>query len=94
MGRCSSCFAVVKKHDLECYVCGDKIPHRRSRSVKRKEISVASNILFLASLAFIVYSFVAKEELPLATSMAISGGLLVLRILADKFARPSGSPTR
>jgi hypothetical protein len=94
MGRCTSCYAIVKKQDLECYVCGDKIPRRRKLAAKRKEISLASNILFLASLGFIFYSFLAKGELPLATSLAISGGLLVLRIAADKLTRPSGSPTR
>ncbi|HYK16853.1 MAG TPA: hypothetical protein VEV37_02475 [Bryobacteraceae bacterium] len=94
MGRCASCHAIVKKHDLECYVCGDKIPRRRKLAAKRKEISVASNILFLASLGFIFYSFFAKEELRLATSLAISGGLFVLRIVADKFTRPSDSLPR
>jgi hypothetical protein len=94
MGQCTSCYAIVKKHDFECYVCGDKIPRRRKLAAKRKEISAASNILFLASLGFILYSFFAKEELPLARSLAVSGGLLVLRIVADKLTRPSGSPTR
>ncbi|HMD48897.1 MAG TPA: hypothetical protein VKG79_07355 [Bryobacteraceae bacterium] len=94
MGRCNSCFAIVKKHDLECYVCGDKLPRRRRLAYKRKEISVASNILFLASLGFIFYSFFSKEELSLATSLAVSGGLLVLRIVADKVSRPSDSATR
>ena len=93
MGRCNSCYAIVKKHDLECYVCGDKIP-RRSLAAKRKEISVASNILFVASLGFSIYSFVAQERLSLTVSLAISGGLLALRVVADRLTRPSGSLTR
>jgi hypothetical protein len=94
MGRCNSCYAVVKKHDLACYVCGDRIRRPRSLAAKRKEISVASNILFLASLGFSIYSFFAQERLSLTVSLAISGGLLALRILADRLTRPSDSLTR
>lgn len=94
MGRCNSCYAVVKKHDLECYVCGDKIPRRRSLATKRKEISLASNILFVASLSFSIYSFFAQDRLSLSVSLAISGGLFALRILADRLTRPSDSLTR
>jgi len=89
MGRCNSCFAVVKKHDTHCYVCGEKVPHHASALSRRKNISLASNILFMVSLGFSFYSFFAQEKLSLTVSLAISATLLLLRVIADRFWRPS-----
>jgi hypothetical protein len=97
MGRCNSCFAVVKKYEKRCYVCGEKVPHHASLAQNRKKISLASNLLFMASLAFSFYCFFAQERLSLAVSLAISGGLLLLRLLADRHTRQfesRGSTTR
>jgi len=94
MGRCNSCYAIVKKHDVTCYVCGDKVPRHVSLAANRKKISLASNILFLLSLAFSLYAFFAQEKLPLVVSLAVSATLLLLRVLADRFARQSDPLTR
>jgi hypothetical protein len=94
MGRCNSCFAVVKKHDSHCYVCGEKVPRHASMVAKRKNISLASNILFILSLGFSFYSFFAQEKLSLTVSLAVSATLLLLRILADRFWRSSDPATR
>jgi len=88
MGRCNNCFAVVKKQDHCCYICGDRIQRSNSLAANRKPISLASNLLFLASLGFSFYSFFAQEKLSLAVSLAISTTLLLLRILADRMTKP------
>jgi len=92
MGRCNSCYAIVKKHDRCCYVCGDRVPRRASVVQSRKNISLASNLLFMVSLAFSFYCFFASEKLSLAVSLAISGGLLGLRMLADRHTGQSEIP--
>jgi len=87
MGRCNSCFAVVKRTDSKCYVCGDAVPRHASLVTKRKNISLFSNILFLISLGFTLFSFISEHKLSLTVSLAVSGTLLGLKIIADRFAK-------
>lgn len=94
MGRCNNCFAIVKKHDRRCYICAEPVPRHASLAVNRKKVSLASNLLFLASLAFTFYSFFAQERLSFTVSLAISATLLLLRILADRFTRQSDAVGR
>jgi hypothetical protein len=94
MGRCNSCFSIVKKTDLKCYVCGDAVPRHASQVTKRKNISLFSNILFLISLGFTLFSFISEHKLSLAVSLAVSGTLLGLKIIADRLAKRSESYVR
>jgi hypothetical protein len=91
MGRCNSCFAVVKKTDRVCYVCGDVVPRYASLVTKRKNISLFSNILFVISLGFTLFSFISDHKFSLGVSLAVSGTLLGLKIIADGIAKRSQS---
>jgi len=91
MGRCNACFAIVKKADSKCYVCGEAVPHYASLATKRKSISLFSNVLFLISLGFTLFSFISEHKLSLAVSLTVSGTLLGLKIIADRFAKRSES---
>jgi len=35
MTRCSSCNGIIAPHDVECYVCGEAIPGRHAKKVRR-----------------------------------------------------------
>jgi hypothetical protein len=35
MAKCNSCNGVIAKTDVECYLCGDKIPGRAKFSLSR-----------------------------------------------------------
>jgi hypothetical protein len=94
MGRCTACFAVVKKTDSRCYVCGDPVPRYASQVTKRKSISLFSNILFLISLGFTLFSFISEHKLSLAVSLGVSGTLLGLKIIADRIAKNSENYAR
>ena len=94
MGRCNSCFAVVKKNDRVCYICGDPVPRYASMVAKRKRVTAFTNALFIASIGFSIYSFFSEQKLSLAVSISISAGLIILRIIADKLAKQSDPVAR
>jgi hypothetical protein len=79
---------VVTKTEEQCYVCGDTVPQRRRARarVKQYPVSGLTNFVFLASLAFTAYCFFATHKLSLPTTIAISSGLLAIRLLAEKLA--------
>jgi hypothetical protein len=95
MTRCNSCNSVVTKGDLECYICGDPVPGaakaswRRPREPKAKKtapVTPLSNLLFIASLALTVISFLSSQKMPLPVALTLSGILLTARILTDRRA--------
>jgi hypothetical protein len=89
MGRCVYCHSVVIKGEDQCYVCGDAVPERvRTRTlVKAQPVSGWTNLLFIASLVFTLYCCLAEHKLSLPVTIAISSGLLGLRIVAEYIAR-------
>jgi hypothetical protein len=86
MGRCLYCYGVVTKQDAVCYTCGEGLP-KRAKAAIAKPISALSNMLFVASLSLMAFSFFSSHRLPLTASLAVSGVFLVLR-LADRFRSP------
>src|SRR6202049_3798442 len=85
MPRCVSCNTVVTKHDIVCYGCGDPVP-KSQLPFQPKRISKVSNILFIASLGLTAFSFLSEYKMPLWLSIALSGTLLLVRIIADRIA--------
>ena len=94
MGRCNFCFAIVKKTDKVCYICGEPVPHYAGMVAKRKRVTAFTNVLFLASIGFSIFSFFGDHKISLAVSISVSAGLIVLRIIADKLAKQSDPLTR
>jgi hypothetical protein len=97
MTRCNSCNAVIAISDFECYICSDPVPGRSRSFWRRKRASQAkpaapvtpvSNLLFLASLALMGFSFLSHQRMPLPVSATISGILLTARIVTDRKAGP------
>jgi len=87
MGRCTYCYSVVTKTEDFCYMCGDSVPRqKKSEIVVHRPVSGWTNTLFLVSLAFTVYGFVAAHRLSLPTTLEISGTLLILKVVAERFA--------
>jgi hypothetical protein len=83
MGRCVYCHSVVTRHEDFCYMCGDTVPKQKTTHVRPRPVSVLTNMVFLASLAFTAYCFFgAKLSLPV--TLTISGSLLLLRILGER----------
>jgi len=87
--RCPACNSVVTKKDRACYVCGDPVPEYLRQLSTKKELSLFSNILFVVSLGFSLYSFLSDHKFSLAVSLVVSGSLLLLKVLADQYAKPS-----
>ncbi len=86
MGRCVYCHSVVTRDEDCCYVCGDSVPKHVRSAVKRRPVSLLTNVVFLASLAFTAFCFFAEHKLSLPATLAISASLLLIRILAEKAA--------
>jgi len=86
MGRCVYCHSVVTKHEDFCYMCGDSVPKQKKREPQRRQVSTLTNLVFLASLAFTAYCFLAIHKLSLPTTLGISASLLLMRIFADRLA--------
>lgn len=84
MDRCIYCYSVVTKDEEYCYNCGDRVPKQKAVAVKHRPVSALTNLVFLASLAFTAYCFVAEHKLSLPMTLAISSALLLIRILADR----------
>jgi len=90
MGRCSSCNGVVTKQDSLCYMCGARLPKRARVAVAGKPLSPLSNMLFVGSLGFTAYCWLAPHKLPLAVSIGISGIFLALSFLDRYRNKKSG----
>lgn len=86
MSRCDSCYSVITKRDIVCYVCGQKVPRYASVVSTRKQLSRFSNFLFLGSLGFTGFSLVSGLRLPLPVSLAVSCTFLGLKLIADRYA--------
>jgi hypothetical protein len=85
MGRCVYCHSVVTKNDESCYGCGDTVPkHVQFSPPKSRPVSGLTNVVFLASLAFTGYCFLGEPKLSLPVTLAISSGLLLLRLAAER----------
>jgi hypothetical protein len=96
MGRCVYCHSVVTRNEDQCYVCGDSVPRqkRTTAKVRGRPVSGFTNLVFLASLGFTAYCFLAQHKLSLMATIAISSTLLLVRILAEKLAgRNSRTPS-
>jgi hypothetical protein len=89
--RCDSCNGLIKKTDEVCYTCGDKVPDYVREVSARQQISLLSNIVFLASLAFSLFSFLSDRPLPLTISLIVSAGFLLLRIFAERAHSPKST---
>jgi hypothetical protein len=86
MGRCVYCHSVVTKYEDSCYVCGDRVP-KQAKAAAKRPVSALTNIVFLVSLAFTAYCFLAEHKLSLPTTLAISSTLLLIRFLAERLAK-------
>jgi len=95
MTRCNSCNAVIAKIDSERYTCGEPVPgtaklfwRSKRESKPAAPVTPLSNLLFLASLALMGFSFLSHQRMPLPVSATLSGILLTARIAADRKAAP------
>lgn len=82
MARCIYCYNILTAKDDYCYHCGDRVP-KFADAAKRRPVSGWTNLVFLASLAFTAYCFFAAHTLSLPLTIAVSGTLLLLRLLAE-----------
>lgn len=89
--RCDSCNGLIKKTDEVCYTCGDKVPDYARQVSARQQVSLLSNILFVASLGFSLFSFLSDRPLPLTISLIVSTGFLLLRIVAERAHNPKST---
>ncbi|MGA2882374.1 MAG: hypothetical protein ABSG13_25755 [Bryobacteraceae bacterium] len=93
MARCNECNSVVTTKDAECYICGLPVPGAKKNFLRRKRapkpkppVTAVSNLLFMASLALTVVSFLCGQKMSLSFSATLSGVLLVARIISDRLA--------
>jgi hypothetical protein len=94
MARCNECNSVITKVDPECYICGRKIAGAKQRSSRRNKkepkeappLSPLSNLLFMASLALTLVSFLSSHKMSIWCSAAISGTLFLARVFSDRMA--------
>jgi hypothetical protein len=91
MGRCVYCHSVVTRDEDRCYVCGDSVPKQVKAVAKARPVSPLTNLVFLASLAFTAFCFFAEHKLSLPVTLAVSGSLLLIRILAERLANRNGN---
>jgi hypothetical protein len=103
MTRCNACNGVIKRMDLECYMCGEAVPGSAHSFWRRRQDSQAkpaapvtpvSNLLFMASLLLTGISFLSPQKLPLPLTATISGILLTARIVTDRRASPKQKRVR
>jgi len=92
MARCKECYSVITRTDAECYICGLPAPGakrsfwRRIQEPKLAPVTPMSNMLFVASLALTVFSFVAPNTMPVSVGATLGGFLFVARIVSDRIA--------
>jgi len=67
-------------------MCGDNVPKKKEKVAKRRPVSAWTNTVFLVSLAFTIYCFLAAHKLSLQMTLAVSASLLLLRIVAERLA--------
>jgi hypothetical protein len=77
---------VVSKDESHCYNCGDSKPLSRI-AVRQRPLAAWSNSVFIVSLAFTVYFFLAERKLSLPATLAICGTLALVRIAAEWIAK-------
>lgn len=85
MARCLYCYNIVTAKDDYCYHCGDRVP-KFADVAKRRPVSGWTNLVFVGSLAFTGYCFLAEHKLSLPLTIAVSCTLLLLRVLAEYIA--------
>jgi hypothetical protein len=93
MTRCNECNSVVTRTDAECYICGVPVPGVKKASWRRRKepkppppVTPLSNLIFMASLALTLVSFLSSETMSVSCSATLSGILLVARIGSDRMA--------
>jgi hypothetical protein len=94
MTRCNQCYSLItRKDDERCYICGEPVPGARKRSRRRATepkpvtpITPLSNLLFIASLALTVISFLSSHKMSLSLSATLSAILLIARVWNDRMA--------
>src|SRR5579862_4501948 len=92
MARCNECNSVVTRQDSECYICSQPVPKARRQPWQKKEpksippVTPVSNLLFIASLALTLASFLLTPKMPLWLSLTLSGSLFIARIFTDRMA--------
>jgi hypothetical protein len=94
MTRCEECNGIIARTDTECYMCGKPVPGSKKRFLKRKKqqpkeptpVTPLSNLLFIASLALTGVSFLSSYRMSIWVSATLSGGLLIARLFADRWA--------
>jgi hypothetical protein len=93
MARCNECNSVITKIDSECYICGLPVPGAKRLSLQRKKepkqvppVTPLSNLLFMASLALTLISFLSSQKMSVGFSATLSGILLIARIFSDRMA--------
>lgn len=98
MARCTECNSTITSKDFECYICTQPVPGAKARSRRRekepKPVTPISNLLFIASLALTLVSFLSGQRMSLWVSATLSGILLAARILADRVAAKRQSALR
>jgi hypothetical protein len=67
-------------------MCGDSVPKQKARTMERRQVSALTNLVFLASLGFTAYGFLAAHRLSLPATLAVSASLLLIRIIAERLA--------
>lgn len=94
MARCNECYSVITRSDSECYICGRPVPGRKRWSWLRKKeaqpappVTPVSNLLFVASIALTLFSFLAPHKLPVSVGATLGGLLFVARVVSDRFAQ-------
>lgn len=89
MQRCIYCHGMIARDEDSCYICGDRVPKQTKTIAKQRPVSGWTNFIFVLSLAFTAYCFFGQHTLSLPVTLAISSTLLLVRILAEKFADKS-----
>jgi hypothetical protein len=84
MGRCVYCHSIVTRQEDSCYACGDRVPKQARATLKQRPVSPLTNVVFMASLAFTAYCFLAEHKLSLPVTLTISASLLLIRIIAER----------
>ena len=93
MARCYDCNGVITRGDEACYVCGTEVPGRKKRFWQSKRapqpaapITPISNLLFIASIALTLVSFLSSSRMTMPVSVTLSASLFLGRIIADRCA--------
>jgi hypothetical protein len=85
--RCVYCYGFVNKDETRCSVCGSAVPKGAQLLQKPRTFSALTNLVFFASLTFTAYCYFFSDKLPLPAALTIFSALLLIRILAEEFAK-------